>query len=77
MVFSFAEVLFNIEEIFFFFFCNDVDTYCRGVLALTLSSFIIVSKIYLVDLVFFINLVGRKFVTVSFYLHIVLSFFVT
>lgn len=56
MAFLFAVKVFNIEEIFFFCFSNDFNTCCKKILALFLSLFIIMSKTFLVVLIFFINL---------------------
>lgn len=56
--FFFTEKVFNIREVFFFFFSNNVDTCCRKILALVLSLSIIVVKISLVVLVFYVVLIN-------------------
>lgn len=60
MAFPSAEEAFDVEEVLFFLFGNDVDTYCRGVLASTLSSSTMAPKTSLVVLVLFICLFGGR-----------------
>ena len=60
MVYLFAEEILNIEEVFFLFFSNNIDIYYRKVLALILSLSTIAPKTFLVVLVFFLDLVGKK-----------------
>lgn len=60
LVFFFVEKLFNIEEVFFFFIHNDIDTYCMKILASTLFPFTMTSKTSLVVLVFFVGLMSRR-----------------
>lgn len=58
-IFSIMEA-FDIEDVLFFFFRSNIDTYCRRVLALFPSLSIMVPKTFLVVLVFF--LVGERYV---------------
>lgn len=58
--FLFAEKALNVGNVIFFFFDNDIETYYREVLAMTLFLLIITLKTFLVVLVFFMVLVGRK-----------------
>lgn len=60
IAFLFAEKVFNMVEIFFFFFNNDINTYYKEILASTLFLPTIVLKTSLVVLVFFINLIDKK-----------------
>lgn len=60
IVFSSIKKIFNIREVFFFFFNNNVDIYCRKVLVLIWSLFSMILKIFLIVLVVFISLVSEK-----------------
>lgn len=60
MVFLFIEEVFDIKKIIFFFFGNNIDTYYRKVLTLTLFLFTIMPENFLVVLIFFVGLVDRR-----------------
>ena len=60
IAFSFTEKTFNMEKVFFFSFNNDIDICYKRVLIITLLLFTIVPKTFLVVLVIFIGLVGKK-----------------
>lgn len=56
ITFFLLEKAFNIRDVFFFFLENGVNTYCRRVVIVILSLFSMAPKIFLVFLVFFVNL---------------------
>ena len=65
MAFSFAIKVFDIRDVFFFFFRNDISTYGKEVVAATLFLSSTVPKTFLIVLVFFAGLVlvGRLLVS--------------
>lgn len=56
----FAKKIFNIEEVFFFYFSNDVDNYYKKILAIALFPSFMMPKISLIVLILFISLVDRR-----------------
>lgn len=60
MAFFFAKKAFNIGEILFFLFSNDIDTYYKKILATTLFLSTMAPKTSLIVLIFFISLMNRK-----------------
>lgn len=65
MTFFLIVKVFNIRNVFFFFFRNDIDTYYRRVMATTLFLSSASPKIFLVILIFFVDLalIGELFST--------------
>ena len=60
MAFSFTEEAFDIREVFFYFFGNDVNICYRKILVLTLFLSTMAPKTFVVVLIFFIGLVDGR-----------------
>lgn len=62
MIFFFIVEAFDVRNVFFFFLGNDINTYCRKVVAVILFAPLTIPKIFMVVLVFFIAfaLVGKR-----------------
>lgn len=61
MTFPLAVKVFDLGDVFFFLFGNDVGTCGKEIIAMTLSLSFVISKTFLMVLIFFANLalVGR------------------
>lgn len=60
MAFPFIEKAFKIKEVFFFLLVNNIDIYCREILASTLFLSIIAARTALVVWISFVGLVDRR-----------------
>ena len=56
IAFLFIKKVFDIEEVFFIYLRNDVDIYYRGIVVVILSLFSIISKTFLMALIFLVIL---------------------
>lgn len=70
IVLCFIKKVFDIEEVFFFFifFSNDIDIYCKKLLAIILCLSIIVPKIFLIILILFIGLIDKRLLLFTSYI---------
>lgn len=60
MAFLFAKKEFDVRKILFFLFRDNINICCKYVLVLTLFLFIMVPRISLVVIVFFVGLMSRR-----------------